>query len=200
MAPGGTLSGRVFFQRSHIKQRQGHSLLVRRMTPEETRRPDRLSSCSRKKPWGLNGSTGFRDGRCARIQGVSKFLTTMHAACGQCYQSCSAPNPKTEAQNGSAFIRGFQLSYKARRIACGIRILDLRAPAAVPPGPRRASLERALELAINLRAGRVFADTWNLEQFSSCSSCFDNRRQRLQAMNIQQETLARVNCPICQRP
>src|SRR5262249_25603464 len=39
--------------------------------------------------------------------------------------------------------------------------------------PRLESLERVLELAIALRAGRVFADVWNLEQFSSCGVCFE---------------------------
>jgi radical SAM enzyme (TIGR01210 family) len=63
--------------------------------------------------------------------------------------------------------------------------------------PRLDSLERALERAIRLGRGRVFADTWNLEQFSLCSACVENRRQRLQAMNIQQQVLPAVACPKC---
>ena len=42
--------------------------------------------------------------------------------------------------------------------------------------PRLSTLEKAQELALNLRAGRVFTDTWNLDQFSSCPACLDQRR------------------------
>ena len=63
--------------------------------------------------------------------------------------------------------------------------------------PRLATLERALELAINLHRGRVFADTWNLEQFSACSTCLEKRRQRLHAINLTQEILPSIDCPVC---
>jgi archaeosine synthase beta-subunit len=63
--------------------------------------------------------------------------------------------------------------------------------------PRLASLEHALELGIGLRRGRVFADTWNLEQFSACPACFHRRQQRLQSMNLHQEILPNVECGIC---
>lgn len=63
--------------------------------------------------------------------------------------------------------------------------------------PRLATLERALELAINLRQGRVFADTWDLEQFSACASCVEKRQQRLHAINLTQEILPTVDCPVC---
>ena len=63
--------------------------------------------------------------------------------------------------------------------------------------PRLANLERALELAINLHRGRVFADTWNLEQFSACSTCLEKRRQRLHAINLTQEILPSIDCPVC---
>src|SRR6185436_19253425 len=45
--------------------------------------------------------------------------------------------------------------------------------------PQLSTLEMALELAVNSSRGRVFADTWNLEQFSTCSACLETRRQRL---------------------
>ncbi len=63
--------------------------------------------------------------------------------------------------------------------------------------PRLATLERALELAVNLRQGRVFADTWNLEPFSSCSACLEKRRQRLHAMNLTQQIQPAIDCPVC---
>jgi len=63
--------------------------------------------------------------------------------------------------------------------------------------PRLATLERSMERALNLRAGRVFADTWDLEKFSQCSACLDQRRQRLHAMNLSQQILSPIDCQIC---
>jgi archaeosine synthase beta-subunit len=64
-----------------------------------------------------------------------------------------------------------------------------------PPG--LSTLERAFELVLELKAGRVFADTWDLAQFSSCSICLDRRRLRLEAMNLRQEILPRIDCSHC---
>ena len=47
------------------------------------------------------------------------------------------------------------------------------------------------------KAGRVFADTWDLKQFSNCSACFEKRRQRLFAMNLSQTITPRIDCEIC---
>ena len=63
--------------------------------------------------------------------------------------------------------------------------------------PRLATLERALEQALSLNAGRVFADTWDLEKISNCSACLEKRQQRLHAMNLSQKILARIECPVC---
>ena len=63
--------------------------------------------------------------------------------------------------------------------------------------PRLATLESALELAVNLRQGRVFADLWNLDPFSSCSACLEKRRQRLHAINLTQQIPPAVDCPAC---
>src|ERR1700704_60972 len=72
IAPSGTVSVSVFFHKSHIRQRQGHSLLVSRIVPELTTRPDRARSCSRKKECGWRGSrAAARRGRCAVIHAES---------------------------------------------------------------------------------------------------------------------------------
>ena len=64
--------------------------------------------------------------------------------------------------------------------------------------PRLATLEKALELSLNLRGGgRVFADTWDLEQFSRCPACFEPRRQRIHAVNLSQQVLPTIDCPAC---
>lgn len=63
--------------------------------------------------------------------------------------------------------------------------------------PQLATLEHALEAALTLGGGRVFADTWNLELFSSCDVCLEERRQRLHAMNLTQRILPPVKCRAC---
>ena len=64
--------------------------------------------------------------------------------------------------------------------------------------PRLSTLEKALEQTLARRGdGRIFADTWDLEQFSRCPACLEKRRQRLQAMNLSQKILPAVDCPAC---
>lgn len=66
--------------------------------------------------------------------------------------------------------------------------------------PRLESLEEVLDYGISLRAGRVFADTWDLEQFSSCSKCFDQRHQRLVKINHSQKLINQVDCSCLESP
>ncbi len=63
--------------------------------------------------------------------------------------------------------------------------------------PSLTLLERALELSLGRFPGRVFADAWNLEQFSTCSVCLPARRERLQAMNLAQRILPAIHCANC---
>ncbi len=63
--------------------------------------------------------------------------------------------------------------------------------------PQVATLERALEQSLNLKAGRVFADTWDLEKFSTCGGCFEKQRQRLHTMNLTQKIPLRIDCQSC---
>jgi len=61
-----------------------------------------------------------------------------------------------------------------------------------PPDIR--SLEEVLEYGIKLKAGRVFADTWDLGLFSKCSKCADQRTKRLTEMNLTQKITEQVKC------
>ena len=66
--------------------------------------------------------------------------------------------------------------------------------------PELATLERAAEHGVALRRGRVFADTWDLEQFSRCPQCLAARRERLNTMNLSQIVPDAVRCPHCAKP
>jgi radical SAM enzyme (TIGR01210 family) len=60
--------------------------------------------------------------------------------------------------------------------------------------PELSSLEEVLDYGISLGAGRVFADTWDLELFSNCSNCFQDRLHRLTFINQSQSLLPKVMC------
>ena len=63
--------------------------------------------------------------------------------------------------------------------------------------PRLSTLEAAADLCLSLNSGRVFADTWDLQQFASCRLCLEQRRKRLHSMNLRQIALPRIFCPDC---
>jgi radical SAM enzyme (TIGR01210 family) len=56
------------------------------------------------------------------------------------------------------------------------------------------SLETVLEYGIGLKAGRVFADVWDLGLFSTCRKCIDQRTNRLIEMNLNQKIIIRDIC------
>ena len=63
--------------------------------------------------------------------------------------------------------------------------------------PRLQTLENATDYGVALQRGRVFADLWDLEQFSTCERCFQARRARLQTMNFEQQVLPAIECGFC---
>ena len=63
--------------------------------------------------------------------------------------------------------------------------------------PGLAELEEAHETGLNLRLGRVFADTWDLARFAKCQKCVKPRTERLARMNLAQRVEPRVRCSGC---
>ncbi len=68
--------------------------------------------------------------------------------------------------------------------------------------PRLASLEQAVEHGLERRAGRVFADLWDIEKFFVCSRCDPQRARRLEVMNRTQSVPPPLSCecPACHDP
>lgn len=60
--------------------------------------------------------------------------------------------------------------------------------------PELSSLEHLQEFGINLNRGMVFVDTWDLEQFSSCDLCLEERKKRMDQMNLHQQIIPAVHC------
>ncbi|MCC5912824.1 MAG: hypothetical protein JJU46_00495 [Balneolaceae bacterium] len=60
--------------------------------------------------------------------------------------------------------------------------------------PTLSAFEEVLDRAIGLGRGRVFADLWDLEKFSDCSSCFETRKTRMHQMNLNQIIQKPIEC------
>ena len=60
--------------------------------------------------------------------------------------------------------------------------------------PNIESLETVIDYGIQLNAGYVFADLWDIDIFSSCDKCLDNRKERLLKMNFHQKVYPPVKC------
>jgi archaeosine synthase beta-subunit len=64
--------------------------------------------------------------------------------------------------------------------------------------PRLEDIDRSLELGLEIgRDGRLFVDLWDLRRFADCQECFEARRARLHAMNLEQRVLSRPPCADC---
>jgi radical SAM enzyme (TIGR01210 family) len=66
--------------------------------------------------------------------------------------------------------------------------------------PSLTDIERSLTIGVAAAGGRgrVFTDLWDLARFASCEACFEPRRARLHAMNLNQAAGAPFEpCPAC---
>jgi radical SAM enzyme (TIGR01210 family) len=63
--------------------------------------------------------------------------------------------------------------------------------------PTLQMFEAAQRAVLALGRGRVFADTWALEPFSTCPHCFADRRKRLETTSQTQRDLPPVRCEVC---
>ena len=63
--------------------------------------------------------------------------------------------------------------------------------------PALVQLEDTMDYGVGQARGRVFADLWDLERFSSCTACFPQRCDRLTKQNDTQQIPARITCPSC---
>jgi len=60
--------------------------------------------------------------------------------------------------------------------------------------PDLTALEEAFGKALVNIEGRIFADTWDLQQFATCNKCLEDRKARLEKMNLKQRMIEPVNC------
>lgn len=60
--------------------------------------------------------------------------------------------------------------------------------------PTLSALESVFNESLKMKKGRVFCDVWDLEKFSDCDVCFEDRKNRLEKMNLTQEVLPEIHC------
>ena len=63
--------------------------------------------------------------------------------------------------------------------------------------PSISALEEVLDYGIRLKRGRVFADLWDVKQFSNCEACIDQRVERMHQMNLSQSIITPIACSTC---
>lgn len=64
--------------------------------------------------------------------------------------------------------------------------------------PTIGAFEETVDEAMEWAEGRVFADLWDLQRFSNCAHCFDQRKTRLDTMNRKQKMLPSIQCNYCE--
>ena len=79
-------------------------------------------------------------------------------------------------------------------VRAGNGAMDLLQEKGLFSPPDIHSLEKVLEYGIRLRAGRVFADIWDLRFFSNCNKCIEKRINRISTMNLNQKIVDRESC------
>jgi hypothetical protein len=60
--------------------------------------------------------------------------------------------------------------------------------------PLLRSLEYVTQTGLQMNAGRVFADLWDIETLSACADCGPQRIQRIREMNLTQQVPPALNC------
>jgi radical SAM enzyme (TIGR01210 family) len=63
--------------------------------------------------------------------------------------------------------------------------------------PTLRAVEEAFEYGLGLKQGRVFADLWDIGNFTCCPSCRSDRIARLASMNLSQANPTPPSCTIC---
>lgn len=76
----------------------------------------------------------------------------------------------------------------------GNGILDLLEKKEEFVQPTLRELETVFEDSLRLKKGLVFCDVWDVDKFSSCKVCLNERKRRLETMNLTQKITPAIRC------
>ncbi len=106
-----------------------------------------------------------------------------------------------EIENIEWCLKSVEFAFAAGVTACSIiptragnGIMDQLEASGDYVKPRLEALEFVFDEALKLKKGRVFCDVWDLQKFSDCNSCFEQRKNRIEQMNLTQTILPRIEC------
>jgi archaeosine synthase beta-subunit len=106
-----------------------------------------------------------------------------------------------ERENIEWVIRAVKFAFESGTQCCSIiatrsgnGIMETLQQRGLYTAPSLNSLEEVFETALHLKQGRVFVDTWDIGFLSNCVECFHARKERLEAMNLNQQVYPRINC------
>jgi radical SAM enzyme (TIGR01210 family) len=98
-------------------------------------------------------------------------------------------------------IRTVQFAFESGTQCCSIiatrsgnGIMETLQQQGLYTAPSLKSLEAVFEMALLLKQGRVFVDTWDIGFLSNCPQCFRARKERLEAMNLRQQIYQQISC------
>jgi len=98
-------------------------------------------------------------------------------------------------------LRSVQYAFESGAARCtvipvraGNGIMDMLAEEKQYVPPSLDMLEKVFEKALLMKQGQVFADTWDIGLLSACPVCFEARKQRLESMNLRQQTEPFIQC------
>jgi radical SAM enzyme (TIGR01210 family) len=171
------------------------------------------AACSRRAP-RLEVAMGLETAHPAALEQLGKRFTLDQFAAAARRLRAADVDVRVFLLVGVPFVpAGEQAAWTARSIAfafaCGASAVSLiptrggngtleaLAAEGLFTPPTVPDLEAALEAALPRQEGRVFADLWDLQRFSSCAACFAARRDRLRVMNREQRPVRRIACARC---
>lgn len=136
----------------------------------------------------------------ADFKQAASFLRTNHIDV-RAFILLNPPYLTNPQENIEWVIRTVQFAFESGTQCCSIiatrsgnGIMETLQQQGHYTAPTLDALEEVFEMALLLKQGRVFVDTWDIGFLSKCPQCFQARKERLEAMNLHQQVYQQINC------
>lgn len=113
----------------------------------------------------------------------------------------SPPYIPGDNENISWALKTIRFAFESGAVRCAVipvrpgdGIMELLQKSKDYTPPSLAMLEEVFEKALLMQQGQVFADTWDIGFLSKCPHCFEERKKRLETMNLSQRVEDRISC------
>ena len=113
----------------------------------------------------------------------------------------SPPYITGDDENVSWALKTIEFAFECGAVRCAVipvrpgnGVMELLRKSNDYTPPSIAMLEAVFEKALLMQRGQVFADTWDIGFLSECPHCFDERKRRLEIMNLSQQIEDSISC------